>query len=186
MVSAGRRPTLYAMIGLPGAGKTTRARELEASGAVRLSPDDWMLPLFGDMDAARERDVVEGQLITLASRLLVLGISVVLDFGFWSREERGAMRALGGALGCNVELVYLPIDDEEQRRRLLGRSDATAPPAFTFTEEDLVEYRTMFMEPQAWELEEPGVPDVPAPFSSWGQWAEQRWEGLRWPAVAGG
>ena len=40
--------TLFLMVGLPGAGKTTRAKELAAEhGALRLSPDAWMIPLFG-------------------------------------------------------------------------------------------------------------------------------------------
>ncbi|MFL6043878.1 MAG: AAA family ATPase [Propionibacteriaceae bacterium] len=37
------------MVGLPAAGKTTRAKELAvAHQALRLTPDHWMIPLFGD------------------------------------------------------------------------------------------------------------------------------------------
>ena len=44
-----KKPTLTLMVGLPGAGKTTRAKELEqATGAVRFTPDEWHLFLFGD------------------------------------------------------------------------------------------------------------------------------------------
>ena len=44
----GSRPTLHLTVGLPGVGKTTLARELErAGGALRLTPDEWMVPLFG-------------------------------------------------------------------------------------------------------------------------------------------
>ena len=39
---------MFLMVGLPGAGKTTRARELAlAHRALRLTPDEWHLPLFG-------------------------------------------------------------------------------------------------------------------------------------------
>ena len=51
------RPVLVLTVGLPGAGKTTVARRLAAElPAVRLTPDDWMKPLFGvsDVDGARE------------------------------------------------------------------------------------------------------------------------------------
>ena len=53
-------PTLYVLIGLPGSGKTNRARELEGQQhALRLTPDEWMIPLFGDNDANGKRDVLE-------------------------------------------------------------------------------------------------------------------------------
>jgi predicted kinase len=40
---------MFLMVGLPGAGKTTRAKELaSANRALRLTPDEWMIPLFGD------------------------------------------------------------------------------------------------------------------------------------------
>ncbi|NGO75189.1 AAA family ATPase, partial [Streptomyces sp. YC504] len=39
--------TLFLMVGLPGAGKTTKARQLaEEDHALRLTPDEWMIPLF--------------------------------------------------------------------------------------------------------------------------------------------
>ena len=43
------RPTLYVMVGLPAAGKTTLARQIEIEhGALRFTPDEWMIPLFGE------------------------------------------------------------------------------------------------------------------------------------------
>ena len=36
--------TLFLMVGLPGSGKTTRAKELEReTGAIRFTPDEWHL-----------------------------------------------------------------------------------------------------------------------------------------------
>ena len=65
-------PTLFLMVGLPGAGKTTAARELAASHpAPRLTPDEWHLPLLGEsLTAGGRRDVLEGRLITVALRTL--------------------------------------------------------------------------------------------------------------------
>ncbi len=80
--------TLFLIVGRPGAGKTTRAKELAAEhGALRLSPDAWMIPLFGESDAGGKRDVLEGLLISLALEAVKLGTSVILDFGFWGRDE---------------------------------------------------------------------------------------------------
>ena len=40
--------TLHLMVGLPCSGKTTLARKLEyACSALRLTPDEWQLRLFG-------------------------------------------------------------------------------------------------------------------------------------------
>ena len=48
---AGEAPTLFLMVGLPGSGKTVRARELAAErGALRLTADDWALSIFGQED----------------------------------------------------------------------------------------------------------------------------------------
>ena len=61
------RPSLYVMIGLPAAGKTTVARQLEEEHqALRLTPDEWMIPLFGESEAGGKRDVLEGRLVWLA------------------------------------------------------------------------------------------------------------------------
>ncbi len=92
-----RKPTLTLMVGLPGAGKTTRAKELEReTGAIRFTPDEWHLFLFGDdFHDPREHalhdqrhDRVEQLMWGLGKRLLAQGVSVILDYGFWAREQR--------------------------------------------------------------------------------------------------
>src|SRR6185295_7445669 len=66
--------TMFLMVGLPGAGKTTRAKELAAAyQALRLTPDHWMIPLFGDSMADGKRWVLEGRLISVALQALRLG-----------------------------------------------------------------------------------------------------------------
>ena len=65
------RPTLYVMVGLPASGKSTRARQIEEERqALRLTPDEWMIPLFGHHDADGKRDVLEGRFVWLALRTL--------------------------------------------------------------------------------------------------------------------
>ncbi len=72
------------MVGLPAAGKTTRAKKFAAAHrALRLTPDHWMIPLFGDSMADGKRFALEGRLISVALQALRLGTSVVLDFGLW-------------------------------------------------------------------------------------------------------
>jgi predicted kinase len=45
------------LVGLPGSGKTTVARKLEREHhALRLSLDEWMIPLFGQPETDGKRD----------------------------------------------------------------------------------------------------------------------------------
>ena len=109
---------VHLMVGLPGAGKTSHAKELEISApALRLTPDEWQIALFGEQNPPDKRDLVEGKLIELGMRAAELGVDVVFDFGFWSRDERSALRWIAGTVGARSRVVYLPIDHEEQRRR---------------------------------------------------------------------
>ena len=87
-------PTLFVMLGLPASGKTARAKEIEeAWQGLRLTPDEWMIPLFGEPEGGK-REILEGRFIWLAIRALRHGINVVLDFGVWTKDERSALRSL--------------------------------------------------------------------------------------------
>jgi hypothetical protein len=69
-----RAATLVLMVGLSAAGKTIRAKELTATHqALRLTPDHWMIPLFGEPMADGKRWVLEGRLISVALQVLRLG-----------------------------------------------------------------------------------------------------------------
>ena len=172
--------TLFLIVGLPGAGKTTRARELEnVHRALRFTPDEWMIPLFGGSEAAGKRDLLEGLLIYAGLCALAVGTNVVLDFGLWGRDERSAMRSLGAAVGAGVEVVYLPIEEATQRQRVQERFLVRPGQTFPITDSDLAQWRAQFEEPTARELMGAPVPDRPADASNWAEWARRRWPTLR-------
>jgi len=174
-----RPATVHLVVGLPGAGKTTRAKELEQAGpALRFTPDEWQILLFGDANPPDLRDLVEGKLLHLGLRAAELGTDVVFDFGFWGRDERSALRWIAGTLGVDCRVVYLPIDPEEQRRRVLTRFAATPEQTFHMSDVELEQWRGQFEAPDSDELEGSVVPPVPAGFSTWSQWASQRWPSL--------
>lgn len=168
--------TLFLMVGLPGAGKTTRARQIaEEHGALRLTPDDWMIPLFGKTPADGKRDVLEGRMLWLALEAVRLGANVVVDYGCWSRDERSAIRWLVEAEDVCFRMVYLPVSDRTQRARIAHRWATSPDETFPMTEADIVRWRAHFEEPDAAELGGSGAADPPPGWADWREWAADRW-----------
>ncbi len=171
--------TVYLIVGLPGAGKTTYAKELESSAsALRLTPDEWQIILFGDQNPPDKRDLVEGKLVELGMRAAQLGINVVLDFGFWGKDERSALRWIAGAVGACAQVVYLPIDHEEQRRRITRRSRLTPEQTFHMSDVELAQWRTQFQAPDDDEVHGARIPPAPPGYATWSRWACERWPSL--------
>ena len=169
-------PTMLLMVGLPGAGKTTRAKELAAvHRALRLTPDHWMIPLFGDSMADGKRFVLEGRLISVALQALRLGTSVVLDFGLWGRDERSALRWLARSAGAACQVVYLPVAKDVQLARIAHRQ-ATAPhQTFPMSKADIGQWQKQFQIPDAAELGGGEIPGPPAGWPGWAEWAADHW-----------
>jgi len=164
------------MVGLPAAGKTTRARELAAvHHALRLTPDHWMIPLFGDSMAGGKRWALEGRLISVALQALRLGTSVVVDFGLWGRDERSALRWLARSVGASSQVIYLLVDKDVQLARIAHRQATEPHQTFPMTEAEVDEWRTQFQAPDADELDGGEIPGPPAGWPGWEQWAMDHW-----------
>ena len=110
---------LFVTCGLPGSGKTTLAKRLEAEhDAVLFSPDEWMTDLW-DQEL---RALIERRMWETAQRILSLGVNVVIDFGSWARAERDVLREGARRLGAAVELHYLDVPLDELVRRVEARA----------------------------------------------------------------
>lgn len=149
--------TLFLICGLPGAGKTTLAKQIERDrSAIRLSPDEWIEPILADVRDIAERDRLRSPIESLqwglAKRLLALGQNVILENGFWSRAEREAYRAEGEALGAAVVLHYLAVGRDELWDRLQKRNTSLPPGTFAVTEAELDEWWAWFEPPTDQEL----------------------------------
>jgi predicted kinase len=174
--------TMLLMVGLPGSGKTTRATELAATHrALRLTPDEWMIPLFGDSMADGKRFVLEGRLISVALQALRLGTSVVLDYGLWGRDERSALRWLARSAGAASRVVYLPVDRDVQLARIAYRQQRAPHQTFPMSEADVDQWRGQFQAPGAAELSGGEIPGPPAGWPGWPAWAVDHWPSLTVP-----
>ena len=164
------------MVGLPGAGKTVSAKQVAAEHrALLLTPDAWMIALFGPTQPDGKRDLLEGRLVSLAIEALRLDTSVVLDFGLWARDERSALRWLAAAVGASCEVVYMPVDRSVQLSRVQGRQERTPEQTFPMTEVQLDAWREQFEVPDAAELSGSLLPSPPSGHQTWAQWAADRW-----------
>lgn len=156
------KPTLTLMVGLPGSGKTTLAKRLEEeTGAVRFTPDEWHIFLFGDdfhdpqqhqlHDSRHDR--VEELMWSLGKELLQKGVSVILDFGFWAKEQREEKYREAKALGAEFQIRYTHAPFEELCRRLEFRGKEGRGDVFeSITREDMEEWASLFQPPDEEEL----------------------------------
>ena len=150
--------TLHLMVGLPCSGKTTLAKKLEHElPALRLTPDEWQVSLFGQDAEAPEHDArhsfIEAMLWNIASRALELGTNVILDFGFWAREEREDFRLRAKRLGASSEVHFLDVPQEELLRRLAVRNSQPSQENFHISGESMKPWIEFFQKPTPEELE---------------------------------
>ncbi len=149
--------TLHLMVGLPASGKTTLARKLELElPAIRLTPDEWHVRLFGNDATHPDHDdrhsAIEELLWNLAERILKGGLSVILDFGFWSRAERDDFRRRAQELGADAVIHFRPISRQEHYSRLALRNAASPVDSFVIPETQLQEWEALFEAPTEEEL----------------------------------
>ncbi len=150
-------PKLFLLCGLPGSGKTTLAKELEISHqALRLCPDEWVSSLLASQEDiaehARLRPLVDTLQWKVAKRTLQLGVNVVLENGFWFREERDLYRTVAKNIDADVELIYLDFSRDELWKRLSARNQNLPPDTFTVSEKELDQWINQFEPPTQEEL----------------------------------
>jgi len=146
------KPTVYVLCGFIGAGKTTFARKLEQrTGAVRITKDEWLIHLIGhdptiDGYADLDRKVCELSR-DVAFQLVAKGIDVIIDEGFWEKEQRVALRRRIEEMGATEVLYYLDTPIETIRERVARRSTSLTKDSFRISSEMLDHYLTYWQPP---------------------------------------
>ena len=118
-----------------GAGKTTFGRKLAAERkAAFFCLDEWMATLFM-MDAPTPITLewalprtqrCEQQIWRVAQQFIALGTDVMLELGFFTREQRARMRELARADGLTIQTHVLDVPREVRRERVRRRNQGSA------------------------------------------------------------
>ncbi len=136
------KPIIYLLCGLTGSGKTTYAEGLIHDGATKLSIDEEVFNEHGRYgvnypeDQYTEKEVKAKKALEQKLKdLLTSGKSVVLDYGFWKKEDRDYYKKLIEENGGQWKLVYFKADNDELLERLKERNKRTDANALTVTKE---------------------------------------------------
>ena len=121
---------------------------------MRLSPDEWMSSLSIDLYDEAQRKAVEALQWDLAARALILGVDVILEYGFWSRTDRDEYRSRAQAVGARVELLFLDVPRDELWIRIDKRNANLGPGMAHISEATLDLWWSSFEAPATDELEQ--------------------------------
>ena len=135
---------LIIVCGLPGSGKTTYARRLEARfPAVRFCPDEWMDALSLDLWDEASRQKIENLQWKFARHLLAHRQTVIIEWGTWARSERDALRLQALELGAAVELHFISASVDVLLERIERRRMENPP----ISRKQLLDWADIFQAP---------------------------------------
>ena len=152
---------VYLICGKICSGKTWYARKIrDDTGAVILSTDEVTWDLidnqqgeFYDSFAKRVNLYLRKKAVEIAGA----GADVILDWGFWTREDRRDISAYLADHGTEYEWHYINIGDERWKRNITERNarieQGNPGPDFYVDEGLLNKLESMFVSPEEKEMD---------------------------------
>ena len=141
-------------------GKTTYAEKIRVKEqAVLLSTDEITLALFGQHCGDKHDDYVErtqNYLLNKSLELFEIGINVILDWGFWMKDEREYVREFYNSRNITCEFHYIDISEETWKERLNKRNSAVLAKKVSayYVDENLAaKFGAMFEKPSKEEID---------------------------------
>ena len=112
-----------------------------------------MIPLFGEHMAREDfnnrLDLLTELFKQSAEQMINLGVPVILDFGFWYKEQRVALNHWAKSIDADFELVYLKCSYETCRVRAIDRNQNCSDKCYEMTDDMLKMFWSWFEEPGA-------------------------------------
>lgn len=146
------QPTVHIICGFIGAGKTTFAIRLEAeTGAVRITKDAWLIRLIGHDPSIAGYAELDRKVCALSREiafdLVAKGIDVILDEGFWGREERAELRQQIESLGARPVMYFIDTPLDVIRARVAHRNSSLTENTFIISSDMLEGYLPSWQPP---------------------------------------
>ncbi len=141
-------------------GKTTYAQKLCAENkAVLLSVDEILLTLFGRHCGDKHDEYTEkakAYLLNKSLELVKCGMNTVLDWGFWKKSERKAVKEFFNVRDMVCELHYVDVSDDVWKSRIDCRNKAVlaAETSAYYIDDNLsIKFDSMFEAPDKDEID---------------------------------
>lgn len=141
-------------------GKTTYSEQIrKEENAIILSVDEIMLSIFGQHAGEKHDEYANNTqkyLFDKSIEFVNAGVNVILDWGFWTKENRDKAKEFYKSRGIDMEMHYIDICDETWKQRLAYRNakvEAGQTAAY-FVDENLAnKFAAIFETPEKEEID---------------------------------